>query len=114
MTPSPGERRALSEQADRILASMHGAPIFCEPGTSARTHVVLVGADAVPAVMRRAEMVPALALLGLRLEGLSETLADIAASPLDDGKRFPVIIMLGGWMQAAWIDLHPITRGGKA
>ena len=93
---------------------MHGAPIFCEPGTSARTHVVIVGADAAPTIMRRADMVPALALLGLRLEGLAETLADIAASPSDDGKRFPVIIMLGGWIQAAWIDLHPTARGGTA
>jgi hypothetical protein len=114
MTPSRHERRALSRRADRILERLHGAPVTCEQQTSARTHIVVVGEGTEPAMLRRADMVPALALLGLRLEGLAGMLTEIAASPLDDGKRYPVLIMIDGWMQCAWIDLHALARGGAA
>jgi len=88
--------------------------MVADADASPKTHAVVAGEGTVPGIVRREHILPALALVGLTVEGLDSVLTEIAASPKDDGRRFPVLIMIEGWLQLAWIQVHPVVAGGDA
>jgi len=110
-SPSRRERRALQRRADRLLARLSGVPLGC-PEARPTSHIVLAGEHTPPLLVARASITPALHAAGLHALGLEEALAEIADA--DDGKRYPVLVLIDGWLQCAWVALHPLTRGGDA
>jgi hypothetical protein len=108
------QRRALNRRADKVLARLHGHPIEADADAAPRTHAVIVSEGTTPGIVRREDMGPALAVFGLYLDGLDAALAEIARSPQDDGRRFPVLILIDGWLSCAWMELHALSRGGTA
>lgn len=108
------ERRNLERRADRVLRELRGYPIVTDADVTPKTHVVVAGEGTTPGIVRREHVVPALALVGMHVAGIDELLAEIASSPQDDGRRFPVLIMVDGWLQCAWMEMRALTPGGAA
>jgi hypothetical protein len=106
-------RRRLVRRANKLLQRLGGTPISLGDATPL-THCVLAGERSAPLVVRRDSLIPAARACGLWVIGLPEALADIAAAPQNDGIRYPVLILIEGWAQCAWIRFQPLAKGGVA
>jgi hypothetical protein len=112
VSPSRQERRALKRRADRVLAHVHYTPLRFAPDASPDTHVVLLGEHTAPQLVRREAIAGALVSAGLWWTGHDEALAAIADA--DDGLRYPVLILIDGWVTCVRITIRALARGGDA
>jgi len=114
--PSRRVRRSISRRADKLMSGLRGRPMAIPVDADSRTHAFVLVERAPPSIVDRRYVVPGLALLGVRMEGLSEVLQSIdreqarGRSPVE----YPVILLIGEWIQVAWIDVMPLQRGGDA
>ena len=107
-------RTEISRRADRVIASLDMASVRAPAGETPKTCAILASEGTAPAVVRRCAIQSALNTVGLHADGLDEILADIAASPNDDGAQIPVMVLVDGWVQVAWARTMLLSRGGDA
>jgi hypothetical protein len=113
--PGRHERRGLERRADRLLARLRGRPIRGVYSGDPRRHAILLGEHTVPLIVHRESLRgPSLAEIGLEAPTLDDALEAIERA--DDGARVPVLILIDGWMQIAWVSANIVnlSRGGDA
>ena len=108
------KRRELSRRADQLLARLRGTLVDAPPDATPKSCVVLLTERAKPVLVFRDRIQPTLDTIGLRIERLHELLTAAAGSPLDDGRRYPTLVMLDGWCQIAFVDCPRLSNGGDA
>lgn len=90
--------------------SIMRAPHDC----TAKTCIVLAVEGRPPKLTYRHIIQPCLHSAGLHLDGLDEILTEIDSDPRDDGRNYPVLILIDGRAQVAWVDCPTLGRGGDA
>jgi hypothetical protein len=114
MKPPRSQRRDLSRRADRLLERLSGMVVNVPPDASPKTSVLLLSERTTPVVIQRKKLMPALLSAGLDCPSLFEILSEIEVSQSDDGKRYPAIILIEGWMQVAFVESFALSPGGAA
>ena len=114
MNLSPYKRRSLDRRAEHLLTSLYGAAVSMPHAASPRSCVVLLTERTRPTIMARARIQPVLHKIGLHVEGLDELMAEIAASPDDDGNHYPVIVLIDQFARVGFVEAHTLSRGGDA
>jgi hypothetical protein len=111
---SQQKRRSLERRADRLLSGLQGAIVSTPRDMSPRTCVVLLTEKTRPVILSRARIQPALHAIGLHVEGLNEIVSEIEASAEDDENHYPVILLIDGWAQVAFVEARTMSPGGEA
>ncbi len=106
-------RRNLDRRAARVLDRLRGQLLAVSADVGARSHVILVTERTRPTVVARDRLQEGLDVLGAGLD-LRDVIAAMATDDRDDGRHYPILIYLDGWLQTAWIDGRILSRGGRA
>lgn len=117
MSPSRKVRRSLERRADKLLDTLKGAIIASPIKSSPKEHIIVLGdmkgSVVGPHIMRRRELRPVLLLAGLDVD-VDDILAEIAASPYDDGHHYPSLVLVDQWCQVAFTEATLMQKGGAA
>ena len=103
------DMKAIEARMNQVIDALREEIIGIDAQTNVKTCIILAGERTKPAVVHRESV-------RLIIEGaaVEEALREIAASPLDDGTRFPVLVLVDGIMAATWVKCRALSTGGQA
>jgi len=96
-----------------VIDRVRGALLDVAHDASPRTHVLLVGEDVPPAVVRRAEVSAGFLLAGWDPRTARDALNDLDAEE-DDPTLWPTLVRIGKFIRARWIRARFLVKGGVA
>ena len=104
--------RTQEERAEELLRQLRDNVVRpANPRATPRATILLLAEGAGPFLLWREQLGADLAKLGLRFGQLDQALRDIASSPLDDDRHYPVLILVEGYAQVSFIESILLVRG---
>ncbi len=107
-------RGETNEEAFRLLSTLNGVvvPDDGPPGGRRDCAILLVDTRPPAVIVRRENIHRALRAVGIQCDGLDFLLREMAASPKDDGTRYPVLIIVRNVVHLHYVNWAPLSRGG--